>query len=279
MTTNVLQLYPHSGIEQTINGLYLNERLHELGSPGEPFVYGNFVTSLDGRIALADGADRDPYVPGSLTTNADWQLFQELQAQADCFITHGGYLRSLAAGTLDNILRVGHAGDSVHLLRWRRENGLPRQPAIVIASASLDFPLPEKQYIDDDQPVYIATGARADQEKILAWRRRGVEVIGAGRDHLVEGRPLIEKLGHLGFRSIYLVAGPLILQTMLRDRVLARLYLTISHQLLGGDSFHTMLTGAPLDETGRLQLRSLYFDALSDRRTGQFFACFNTADR
>lgn len=276
MTTNVMQLYPNPGIEQPVGGLYLNERLHLHGSAGRPFIYANFVASLDGRIALTNKETGQSFVPASLTTASDWLLFQELQAQADCFITHGGYLRALAAGTLDNILQVGTGKDNAHLLQWRRENGLHQQPGVVIASASLEFPMPGEDILEDTQPVYIVTGEQADRSKVAAWQEKGIEVLFAGAGHQVEGRPLFEKLAQLGFRSIYLEAGPLMLATMLRDGVLSRLYLTMSHQLLGGDDFHTLLTGSGIGDGGRLRLRSLYFETLSERQNGQFFSCFET---
>jgi riboflavin biosynthesis pyrimidine reductase len=215
-------------------------------------------------------------VPATLTTPSDWLLFQELQAQADCFITHGGYLRALAAGTLDNILRFGSGADNAHLLQWRQQNGLPRQPEIVIASASLDFPLPEQGLLDADQPVYIVTGEQADRARVRAWQDKGIAVLFAGGGRLVEGKPLFNKLADLGFHSVYLEAGPMILETMLRDGVLSRLYITMNHQLLGGGTFHTLLSGTELGKSGRLKLRSLYFEALSDQQNGQFFSCFET---
>ena len=273
----VLQLYPDIGTKQALTNLYLKEQLHTLATREKPFIYGNFVASLDGRIALTDKNSGEPYVPESLTTVSDWLLFQQLQAQADCFITHGGYLRSLAAGTLDNILQIGLGADNKHLLSWRQANGLERQPGIVVVSASLDFPIPSFIHVHD-QDFYIVTSQSADPIKVKKLQKQGFEVAFAGSGKYVEGRPLVDKLMQWGFRSIYLEAGPIILRTMLRDGVLSRLYLTMSHQLLGGESYHSLLAGPELGQAGRLKLRSMYFDALSDKQTGQFFACFEPAD-
>lgn len=54
MPANVLPLYPEAGAARALEGLYLEQRLHALGTVREPFVYGSFVSSLDGRIALAE---------------------------------------------------------------------------------------------------------------------------------------------------------------------------------------------------------------------------------
>lgn len=69
--------------------------MHQVGTTEAPFVYGNFVSSLDGRIALMDTAGGESYLPEALTNPNDLRLFFELEAQADCLITHAGYLRFL----------------------------------------------------------------------------------------------------------------------------------------------------------------------------------------
>src|SRR3954463_269764 len=140
MTAQVLPLYPATSAARPLAGLYLEHRLHELGSTAAPFVYGSFVSSLDGRIAVEDTTGSANGSLQGLTNANDFRLFRELHAQADCLITHGGYLRALAAGKLGNVLQVNAGGRSADLAQWREENGLPAQPAIVVASASLDFP-------------------------------------------------------------------------------------------------------------------------------------------
>ena len=106
MAPTLLQLYPQVR-DTPLRGLYLAHGLHELGLPGLPFVYGDFVTSLDGRIALRDPASDESYLPEALTSTSDLRLLLELHAQADCLITHGGYLRAIARKRLDDILQVG----------------------------------------------------------------------------------------------------------------------------------------------------------------------------
>ncbi|MGH8671441.1 MAG: hypothetical protein ACREUA_05305, partial [Burkholderiales bacterium] len=118
--TEILRLYPEPSMQCALEGLYLAENLHRMGSSDRPFVYANFISSLDGRIALIDPGDGKSRVPGELTSLNDWRLFQELQAQADCFITHGAYLRTLAEGRLDDILQVGTKPESADLLAWRK---------------------------------------------------------------------------------------------------------------------------------------------------------------
>jgi riboflavin biosynthesis pyrimidine reductase len=269
MPAEVLPLFPESGPARPLAGLYREHRLHELGSAQAPFVYGNFVCSLDGRIALVEnGAGRGDVLEG-LTSQSDFRLFRELHAQADCLITHGGYLRALAEGRLGNVLQVTDSD----LLEWRARNGLPPQPAIAIASASLDFPV-HPSIGEHAQPLCIATGRQADPAQVQVLRERGYRVLIAGDGAWVEAAPLVRALGDLGYRSLYLLAGPKMLDTMLRDRQLGRLYLTIRHRLLGGEHFHTLVRGPRLGDAGQLALRTLYYDRGTQGMDGQWFAQF-----
>jgi riboflavin biosynthesis pyrimidine reductase len=276
MTRPLLRLYPPPAAEIPLPGLHLGLNLHRLGSPAAPFVYANFLSSLDGRIARED-ASGEPRLPKNLTTPNDFRLFLELHCQADCLITHGGYLRALAAGRLGNILQVGAHPSGQDLPGWRAAEGLPPQPAVVIASASLDFPMPASLRAHG-QPCYIATGERADPGKIACWRDRGYEVLLAGRGVQVEGGALTRQLGALGYRTLYLIAGPQMLDTMLRDGCLSRLFQTLAHQLLGGEAFRTLLPGPELGPSGRLRLLSLHYDAASPEGAGQWFCQFERGD-
>lgn len=272
----IYRLYPPAHEPVPLRGLYLKLGLHRRGDARAPFVYANFLTSLDGRIAL-EGADGVAYLPKTLTTPDDFRLFLELECQADCLITHGGYLRSLAEQRLGNILQIGDHEQGADLVEWRVKNGLPPQPAIVIASASLDFPMPAS-LMERTQPCYIATGANANPRRVAYWRDQGFEVITAGQGQSVEGRALVNKLGALGYKTLYLIAGPQMLDTMVREGQLSCLFQTITHQLMGGESFKTLVSGPEMGPFGHLKLGSLYYDPESPSGAGQWFArfdCFN----
>ncbi|MGR9073176.1 MAG: RibD family protein [Gammaproteobacteria bacterium] len=278
MSKTVMQLYPQPCREIGLEGLYLEHRTHELGTAGSPFVYANFLSSLDGRIAVEDVSNGATFIPKHLTTESDFKLFMELHAQSDCLITHGGYMRALGENRLGNILQSGQRPEQEYLSSWRQKNGLTDQPDVVIASASLDFPMHDslKRH---GQKVYIATGRGADLARIRYWEKKGYPVLMTGEKRLVQGKSLIEKLSELGYRSIYLIAGPHMLDTIIREKQLTRLYQTITHQLIGGKDFRTLLPGPMLGDEGNLKLSSLYFDPASPEGSGQFFARFETAVR
>lgn len=269
MPKKLLQLYPEPGQRSTVDGLYLAHRVHTLGTPEAPFVYANFLSSLDGRIALEDASQSTTYIPKHLTTASDFRLFMELHAQSDCLITHGGYMRALNEGRLGNILQIRDKD----LAEWRCNNGLKPHPAVVIASSSLDFPMHESLH-DHDQAVYIATGRNADPDRIRYWRDLGYTILIAGEQRMVHGAPLIHQLSGLGYKSVYLIAGPQILDTVVREKQLSRFYLTTTHQLMGGKDFRTLLTGSTLGPEGNLTLEALYYEPDSPPGSGQFFMQF-----
>lgn len=276
MASRLLRLYPGPPQETALAGAYLAHDLASLGSAAAPFVYADFVASLDGRIALCDPDTGASHVPPVLRSAGDFRLLLELQAQADCVITHGGYLRAIAAGDLDDILQVGLGEEASDLARWRERRGLAPQPAVVVVSASLDFALPPS-LARHRQRVLVATLASAPAEKRDRLRAQGCEIITAGDGRWVEAAPLTRALAGLGFRSIFLLAGPRLLEAMLRDGMLDRLYLTLAHRLLGGERFHSLIGGPELGPAGRLRLAALY--SAAGASDGEWFAQFDVLRR
>lgn len=275
MAPRLLRLHPGPAQEVALAGAYLEHDLGASASTAEPFVYADFVASLDGRIALTDRRTGASHVPEVLRSAGDFRLLLELQAQADCVITHGGYLRDIAAGRLDDILQVGLRDDTRDLARWRERRGLAPQPAIAIVSASLDFPLPPS-LARHRQRVLVATVAAAPTAKRDSLRDQGCEILVAGNGRWVEAAPLARALGGLGFRRLFLLAGPRLLEAMLRDGMLDRLYLTLAHRLIGGEHFHSLIAGPELGPAGRLRLAALYSPVAEGDSGGEWFARFDT---
>ena len=277
MAKKLLQLFPQSNESHALKNLYLYKHGWFSANTKQPIVTANFLSSLDGRIAInTDSSEKEnkasTALPKSLTSQEDFRLFLELHAQADCLITHGGYMRSLAEKKLGNILQLPKDRDCEDLYNWRTLQGLEPQPAVVIASASLDFPL-HSSLKENNQQVYVATGQNADKNKIEKWRSEGVEVIIVGSSNYVEGKPLVEALDTKNYKHLYLIAGPKMLHTMVNDQQLSKIYLTHAQQLLGGNIFSTILDGDTLNSP-MLALQSLFYDNRSENGHGQFFSSY-----
>ena len=124
----VWQLYPFPTMERSLKGLYLAHNLRQVSTEsGTPFVYSNFITSLDGRIAISHPTRSGLMVPKETANERDWRLYQELATQADIIISSGRYLRDWADGRAQEILQVDDPRFK-DLRDWRSERGLPLHP-------------------------------------------------------------------------------------------------------------------------------------------------------
>jgi riboflavin biosynthesis pyrimidine reductase len=268
------KLFPIPAESVSHQGNYLSHQLHKRGTQSNPFVYTNFVTSLDGRIALLDPEKQTYLVPKDIANSRDWRLFQELAAQADLLITSGRYIRQLAENKAQDNLPVSQKPDYADLLEWRKARNLSPQPAVAILSGSLDLPMPES-LLNSGRQIYVITGSGSDSQRRKDLEAKGVSVIIAGRGLLVDGEQLITELGKRGFTTIEMVAGSSILYTLLEAGVLNRLYLTHSLKVLGGNIFDTIAKGEQLVPPVDLTLHSLYYDMLPSQEANQLFAAYD----
>ena len=276
MSKQIKRLFPTPSTEHNLQNLYLTRHAGNYygwhhKNTNKLLVVANFLSSVDGRIAIQHQGSA-MQLPKHLTSKEDFRLFLELYAQADCLITHSGYLRSLEEKRLGNILQLPNDSEYDDLREWRVQNGLKINPDIVIASSSLDFPL-HASVKKSEQKIYIATGSKTEATKINFWKEKGFEILIAGKSKYVEGAPLIQELNERKYKHVYLIAGPKLLHTMLEDQQLHKLYLSSSHQMLAGNAYTTLLEGNTLTNC-KLELQSLFYDASSENNCGQFFSSY-----
>ncbi len=264
---SVIPLYPEAGPARPLKELYLERDVRPEGwaeNGRGPFIYANYIASVDGRISLRDASGFS--VPAALANARDWRLYQELAAQADVLIVSGRYVRQLAAGAAQAEPPVSTADEYADLLDWRRARGRPAQPDIAIVSASLDIP-PEPIRRLAGRRVLVLSTAHADGARKRALERAGAQVLPAGEAR-VEGGKLRERLREMGYATACMVAGPKVHATLAGAGALDALFLTTRHLLLGGDAgeFHTILEGPAM--ATRLALTTLHLDEIG----GQSFA-------
>ena len=240
-------------------------------------MYANFLSTLDGRIAVP-GASGSGYVtPPHCRSASDWRLFLELQCQADCLLTHSGYLRSLARGELGDVLSVPHTDDTAYLHRWRERQKLPMQPRIVVVSRSLDF---DTSVLPPDRSrVHILTGNAAKRDRLERLLEEGWAVMQIEHDGLLDARSVLACLTELGVRRVYLQTGPDMLHSMLEHDYVQRLFLTLHLSIVGGEDFLSIVRGRGLPVPPRFRLDTLYLDnAESARAPAQLFLSMRRAD-
>jgi riboflavin biosynthesis pyrimidine reductase len=273
MNDFVIPLYPEPGKKRPLTNLYLDHNIRlESQAAGQPFVYANFVVSLDGRIAVPHPSGQGLMVPQAIANERDWRLFQELVAQADLIISSGRYLRDWADGRAQEILQTDDPRFA-DLRRWREKQGLKPQPDIAIISNSLDFPIPEV-LTSNGRHAIIFTSANPDPARVADIEAQAGQVIVAGEER-VEGQRLVQAMTELGYQTVYSAAGPKILHMLLADEVLDRLYLTHASRILGGDPFASIVDGGVLETAVAMKLHSLILDPAGLDGLGQLFLSYN----
>lgn len=271
------QLFPKAEANVPLKGLYLRDNLLDKGTAEQPFVYSNYIVSLDGRIAMEHPETGHYGPPKSITNPRDWRLFQELAAQADVIVVSGRYLRELAQGSAQAALPVSTSPGYEDLSAWRVEQGLSPQPTIATVSASLDLPYAE--VFPSERQGIVLTGEEADSDKAEAIEEAGGKVLRTNPGRYVEGAALVRALGDQGCKRIYAVGGPVILETVMATRKLDRLYLTHAQRVLGGKPYDSILEGGALNPAADFHLHSLYYDAPQSaggiQTPGQLYACYD----
>ncbi|CAB1275378.1 RibD family protein [Candidatus Nitrosacidococcus tergens] len=271
----LIKIFPNFSESISLKNLFLNQNLRKLGTHLRPFVYANFITSLDGRISLVHSKIKDHVVPETIANKRDWRLFQELATQADGILVSGRYMRQLAKNTAQDGFPVSTKSSYQDLIKWRISQGLSPQPAIIIISSSLDFTLSEK-LLNSDRSIYVAIGSNGNLEKIRRFEEKGIRIIIAGSNIQVEGRQLITALGQARMSTIYMAAGSQVFHTLIKDHQIDRLYLTHALKLLGGTHFDTLLSGDQLALPAEFKLHALYYDKKSsENEINQLFAIYD----
>lgn len=269
----ITQFYPSPAEERPLQGTYLAHHLRQYShSSGRAFVYGNFVTSLDGRIAIPHPTKGGMTVPKTTANDRDWRLFQELAAQADLLISSGRYLRDWADGRAQEILQVDNP-KFADLKAWRLAQGLRPQPDIAIISGSLQFPIPDVLTAGGRKVVVFTTGS-PDPERVREIEAKAGQVVVVGETS-VQGDLMVAKMMELGYTTVYSAAGPQIMHLLLAGGVLDRLYLTHASRLLAGQPFSSIVEGELFEEAVSMKLNTLYFDPHGVDGLGQLFVSYD----
>jgi len=271
---NIKQLYPKYVSDLPLKGAYLDHDLRQYGiRSGRPYIYSNYVTSVDGRIAIPREDGSGMTVPKKTANDRDWRLFQELAVQADLIISSGRYLRDWAEGRAQEILRVDDP-QFADLRQWRLDRGLSPQPDIAIISGSLHFPIPDV-LTSGGRKVIVFTTASADPERIQEIEERAGRVIVAGEEG-VDGAEMVRHMAELGYESVFNSTGPKVLHLLLVGRALDRLYVTFANRLLGGQPFSSIVEGPLLTPAVDLNTNTIYFDEFGLEGLGQMFVSYDT---
>lgn len=274
MDATLTRLYPVPSTPRPLAGTYLAHNLRALGASGRPFVYANFVTSLDGRTSQIDRELGRLRPPAPISNDNDWRLYLELAAQADAVVTSSSRLHAMLAEDRAAIHCV-EAIDEGDIGDWRREQGLHAMPICIVLSKTLDLPIDQLLALPHCELVIMA-GAGADPATAERLRAGGIDVRITPQRWVV-GDDIRTLARERDFRTVYAIGGPDIVYTLLDARLLDRLYLTVAHLALAGRDYDTLTRGDTLMPPFGFRLNELYLNAATMNRPEILFASYNRA--
>ncbi|WP_295886188.1 dihydrofolate reductase family protein [uncultured Thiohalocapsa sp.] len=271
----LLMLYPQAK-PVPLCGLYLCEDLRSQIAASGTFVYSNFITSLDGRIAVADPGTGRLGVPAQTANPRDWRLLLELAAPADAIMLSGRHVRELGAGSAQAWPPFSKDAPA-DLLAFRERQSLPQQPALVVVTRSLHLPVQALERLAQAHRLIVASVDDAPEAAREAAANAGAEVLRLGA-WSVEGRRLSAALTERGLRLVYSTAGLEVLHLLLQSRLLKRLYMTTVTRILGGADYATLVQGARLRPPYDFSLSALYLDAQGPDGVDQLMQVYDRRD-
>lgn len=202
--------------------------------PGRPYVIGNFVSSLDGVVALN--------TPGTKTGGGEISGFNEhdrmvmglLRAIADAVIIGAGTLRSVP----------NHRWTALYIYpplvqvyqQLRDSLGITEPPLNVIVTAQGAVNLSLPVFHSGEVPVLVVTTpAGAEQlrkQTIPSW----VQVSVADGEGAVSARTVLEAIRRLRDCNLILTeGGPKLMSNFFAECLLDELFLTLAPQVVGRD--------------------------------------------
>jgi riboflavin biosynthesis pyrimidine reductase len=201
--------------------------------PGRAYVIGNFVTTLDGVVALNDS----PLSGGgeiSGFNQHDRMAMGLLRAVADAVIVGAGTLRSAPQHlwTAEHI--YPSLADAYQQLRSALEKPQPPLNVIVTASGTIDLALPVFQ--SGDVPVLIVTTQEGVHRIRTHALPRLVQVAAVQRAGVLSARAILEAVSAVRQADIILLeGGPQLMGDFFAEQRLDELFLTLAPQIAGRD--------------------------------------------
>jgi riboflavin biosynthesis pyrimidine reductase len=198
--------------------------------PGRSTIIANFVSTLDGVVALDRlGATGGREVSGAF--EPDRFVMGLLRATADAVLVGAGTVRASRTGdwTPDRI----HPPSAAAYARWRQDLGLSTAPATVIVTATGDLPTSGLRLAGPGNPILVVTTDHGAGRLRGPAREAGVDVVAVSDGGTVPLESLRELLHARGFSLVLSEAGPTLFGELLAARAVDELFLTLAPQVAG----------------------------------------------
>lgn len=199
----------------------LNEVFIKYITSKKPFVTLKTAMSLDGKIATESGESK--WITGKESRKLVHKLRNEVSG--------------IMVG-VDTVIKDNPQ------LTCRLENG--KNPIRIITDSKLRIPINLKviEEINEVRTI-IATTEFADKEKIRNLEKLGVEVLVVkSKKNKVDLQDLMSKLGELKIDSILLEGGATLNFSALNEKIVDKIQVYISPQIIGGETSKTPVGGS-----------------------------------
>ncbi len=200
--------------------------------PGRPYVIGNFVSTLDGAVALGGPRSGGGDISGQ--NPHDQMLVGLLRAVSDIVIVAAGTLRAAPRHTWTPEAMAPQYATAY--AETRALLGKPKPPLTVLVTARGKLDLRQPIFQSGATEVVVATNERVAAELQARALPDHVRVLGLPGEGAIAVRALLAALQPLWPSDIILTeGGPHLLGDFLAERCLDELFLTLAPQIAGRD--------------------------------------------
>lgn len=228
------QLFPTVEVDVDPDAVYATDERRPHAS--RPWVIANFVSSLDGAIAV-DGRS------GPLGGPADKRVFRSIRAVADVILVGAGTVRA------EN---YGPPALTEELRSQRQARGQTELPRIAVVTASLNLDFASRLFADPELRPIVITDSVADPD--LRDRAGDVaDVVVTASDNGIDLAVALDELHKLGAEVVLCEGGPTLAGQLAAAGLVDELCLTLSGALVGGTS-PRVLNGPTLNPIQRMTL-------------------------
>ena len=199
-----------------------------------PTIVGNFVSTLDGVVAMSPGDRGAGGGEISGFSESDRYMMALLRAMADAVVVGAGTVRVgrrhvWTAEYVQPTLAAAFAA-------WRAEMWLAPHPTTIVVTASGNLDANHAGLNAPDVPVIVVTTKSGASRLAGLPLPPNVRVEAVGADASVPAGALLEVIHGMGARLALCEGGPHLFGELLRARLVDELFLTVAPQVVGRDA-------------------------------------------
>ena len=205
----------------------------DLGSE-RPTIIANFVSSVDGVVALGPGEPNTGGGEISGFSEADRCMMALLRGLADVIVIGAGTMR---VGRRQ-VWTAAHIQPALAgaIAAWRAEMWLTTNPTTIVVSASGNLDPAHAGFNAPDVPVIVVTTPAGATRLAGLPFGPNVQIAAVGDERHVAAGALLEVIRGTGARLALCEGGPHLFGEILRARLVDELFLTVAPQVAGRDS-------------------------------------------